>query len=54
MTVQQHTVSQEQDFLYDFSGPLWERYFKSTRKQVRFPRNYKEVTIYSSPADLEL
>ncbi len=29
---------------YDFQSPLWDNYFQRTRKQVRFPRNYKEVS----------
>ncbi|WP_306641707.1 hypothetical protein [Sanyastnella coralliicola] len=32
---------------YDFSGPLWEKYHKEVRSRARFPRGYKEVTIYS-------
>jgi hypothetical protein len=31
--------------MYDFSGPLWEEYFKKTRQHVRFPRGYKEVSL---------
>jgi len=29
---------------YDFTGPLWEDYWKRTRKTVKFPRGYKEVS----------
>jgi hypothetical protein len=29
--------------LYDFSGPLWSKYFKKTRNNARFPRSYREV-----------
>jgi hypothetical protein len=32
--------------IYNFSGPLWERYYQETRKKVRFPRGYKDVSIY--------
>lgn len=32
--------------LYDFSGPLWEKYHEETRKKVRFPRGYKEVRLF--------
>lgn len=28
---------------YDFSGPLWKKYFEETRSKARFPRGYKEV-----------
>lgn len=28
---------------YDFSGPLWQKYFNETRSKARFPRGYKEV-----------
>lgn len=31
---------------YDFSGPLWEKYHKDVRSRARFPRGYKEVTIF--------
>ncbi|MFT4777667.1 MAG: hypothetical protein ACJAU0_000752 [Flavobacteriales bacterium] len=31
--------------LYDFSGPLWEKYHEETRNKVRFPRGYREVSI---------
>lgn len=31
--------------LYDFTGPLWEKYHKETRKKAKFPRGYKEVSI---------
>ena len=31
--------------MYDFSGPLWEKYHEETRNKVRFPRGYKEVSI---------
>ena len=34
----------EMDQTYNFSSPLWDRYFKRTRENVRFPRNYKEVS----------
>jgi hypothetical protein len=37
------TTSVNQD-VYDFSGPLWNKYFNETRKKVRFPRGYKEVS----------
>lgn len=30
---------------YDFSGPLWQKYHAQTRKKVRFPRGYKEVSL---------
>ncbi|MDZ4823502.1 MAG: hypothetical protein SH856_08590 [Flavobacteriales bacterium] len=30
---------------YDFTGPLWNKYFTDTRKSVRFPRGYKEVSM---------
>lgn len=36
--------------LYDFSGPLWSKYFKKTRDNARFPRSYREVF---STGDLE-
>ncbi len=29
---------------YDLSSPLWDNYFRRVRKNVRFPRNYKEVS----------
>lgn len=32
--------------VYDFSGPLWEKYHKEVRSKARFPRGYKEVTIF--------
>lgn len=32
--------------IYNFSGPLWDQYYKETRKKVRFPRGYKDVSIY--------
>jgi hypothetical protein len=35
-------VSEED--LYNFSTPLWDKYFYHTRQHVRFPRNYKEVS----------
>jgi len=38
----------EDSFQYDLSGPLWEQYFQRTRKSVRFPRNYKEVSALDS------
>lgn len=34
----------ENDTYYDFSSPLWDQYFKRTRENVRFPRNYKDVS----------
>ncbi|NNE55902.1 MAG: hypothetical protein HKN32_07775 [Flavobacteriales bacterium] len=33
--------------IYDFSGPLWNKYFEETRKKVKFPRGYKEVNLFS-------
>jgi hypothetical protein len=30
---------------YDFTGPLWQQYHAKTRKKVRFPRGYKEVSL---------
>jgi hypothetical protein len=54
MTLQTPNLQVETEHIYDFYSPLWDRYFKSTRKHVRFPRNYKEVSVFSSPADLEL
>ena len=38
------SVSVEKDSHYDFSSPLWDQYFKRTRENVRFPRNYKDVS----------
>ncbi|MCB0761053.1 MAG: hypothetical protein KDC12_05970 [Flavobacteriales bacterium] len=32
--------------VYNFHSPLWDQYFKETRKKVRFPRGYKDVSIY--------
>lgn len=32
--------------VYDFTGPLWEKYHKEVRRKARFPRGYKEVTIF--------
>lgn len=29
---------------YDLTSPLWKDYFQRTRKNVRFPRNYKEIS----------
>jgi|GEM_PF-2403776 len=40
-------ASPSQD-VYDFSGPLWKKYFNETRKKVRFPRGYKEVSSIRS------
>ena len=37
--------SQEAIDIYDFSGPLWEKYHKETRKKAKFPRGYKEVRM---------
>jgi hypothetical protein len=34
--------------IYDFSGPLWEKYYMETRKKVKFPRGYKEVSSAQS------
>jgi hypothetical protein len=31
--------------IYDFSSPNWEKYFRETRKTVKFPRGYKEVSL---------
>ena len=31
--------------VYDFSSPKWERYYRETRKKVKFPRGYKEVSL---------
>ena len=33
--------------VYDFNGPLWSDYYERTRKTVKFPRGYKEVTLFS-------
>jgi len=34
--------------LYDFTeSPLWNEYFQKTRSKAKFPRGYKEVSIYS-------
>jgi hypothetical protein len=37
-------VTTDQEVIYNFSSPLWDRYFKRTREGVRFPRNYKDVS----------
>ena len=38
----------EKESLYDFTGcPLWNEYFHKTRSKAKFPRGYKEVSIYS-------
>jgi hypothetical protein len=37
-------ASHENDTYYDFSSPLWDQYFKRTRENVRFPRNYKDIS----------
>jgi len=37
-------VTRENESYYDFSSPLWDQYFKRTRENVRFPRNYKDVS----------
>lgn len=34
--------------IYDFSGPLWEKYYKETRRTVKFPRGYKEVNLFNN------
>lgn len=31
--------------IYDFKSPRWEQYFRETRKKVKFPRGYKEVSL---------
>jgi hypothetical protein len=49
MTVQHSSFPTDTDGLYNFQSPLWDRYFRSVRSKVRFPRNYKEV----STLDLE-
>lgn len=54
MTLQSPSIPVDTENIYDFSSPLWDRYFKATRKHVRFPRNYKEVSVFSAAADLEL
>lgn len=33
---------------YDMSSPLWDSYFRRVRKNVRFPRNYKVVSVLDS------
>lgn len=45
-TFQMSTVvaTRENETHYDFSSPLWDQYFKRTRENVRFPRNYKDVS----------
>jgi hypothetical protein len=54
MTLQNPAFPVDTENIYDFSSPLWDRYFKATRKHVRFPRNYKEVSVFSAAADLEI
>jgi hypothetical protein len=39
-----NSVSNVSSDLYDFSGPLWKKYYVETREKVRFPRGYKEVS----------
>lgn len=40
------TPKSDHSDLYDFSGPLWEKYFQKTRKNARFPRGYREVNTF--------
>jgi hypothetical protein len=44
MTVQHQSLPTDSEALYNFESPLWSKYFHATRKHVRFPRNYKEVS----------
>lgn len=38
----------EKELLYDFTeSPLWNEYFQKTRSKAKFPRGYKEVSIFS-------
>ncbi len=39
--------------IYDFSGPLWEKYYKETRRNVKFPRGYKDVSLFDDLIEVE-
>lgn len=42
-----HSEKKASSDVYDFNGPLWSDYYERTRKTVKFPRGYKEVTLFS-------
>jgi len=42
-----------QEDIYDFSGPLWEKYYKETRRNVKFPRGYKDVSLFDELTEVE-
>ena len=46
------TGSESTSGLYDFSGPLWRKYYEATRRNVRFPRGYKEVSLFDEDLTL--
>jgi hypothetical protein len=44
-TEQTPSRSSKNEDVYDFSGPLWQKYFHETRRKARFPRGFKEVFL---------
>lgn len=46
------TRSAVQEDPYDFTGPLWQKYFQETRSKARFPRGYKEVFSVDDESEL--
>ena len=43
----------ETDLLYSLFSPLWDMYYRRTRKSVRFPRNYREVSALADASCLK-
>jgi hypothetical protein len=43
LTPSNRSTEKDERLIYDFRTPLWDRYFRETRRNVRFPRNYREM-----------
>lgn len=40
--------------VYDFSSPLWSKYYNEIRKTVKFPRGYREISMLTEEHEKQI